>query len=269
MCLPGHETPESLNQLHDSRWPSQQSVSRVNGHPILACTDHLVDETPASTQQIQGGVLNPIQFVNYEHSFSPVITLNHSSLSGSQHRQCSMPSSSSSSSLTSLSLFGEAHQTSGISILNTSRRRSLPLTLYMPCDEDSLSTYQCLARQQIELFEADSSDVESNAQGRNRAISLGQVGIRRRHCAFLVPKSRCRGATYYPAKLLGLYQAAQNMAGGHLSRLCPHVPDHIRNELLIAREQKSSAGGGKRYWSDSARALGIIECENGLAFSPN
>jgi hypothetical protein len=141
-----------------------------------------------------------------------------------------------------------------------------PQTLYMTCDDDSLSEYQCLVRKQIEIFEARPDDVESNAKGRNKPIILGQVGIRCRHCQFLAPKSRQRGATYYPAKLNGLYQAAQSMASGHLCYHCNHIPQDLRNELLVLRERKSSAGGGKKYWGDGVRILGVYEDDNGLRF---
>jgi len=141
-----------------------------------------------------------------------------------------------------------------------------PQVLYMACDHDNLSEYQCLVRKQIELFEARPEDVESNAKGRNKPIVLGQVGIRCRHCHALPPKSRQRGATYYPAKLNGLYQAAQSMASGHLCYHCGHIPNNIRQELLVLRERKSSAGGGKKYWGDGVHILGVYEDENGLRF---
>jgi len=48
---------------------------------------------------------------------------------------------------------------------------------------------------------------------------------------------------YYPTKLEGLYQAAQNMASGHLCEYYQHIPKKIRNTLLKMHESKSSAGG--------------------------
>jgi hypothetical protein len=141
-----------------------------------------------------------------------------------------------------------------------------PITLYMSCDDDSLSSYQCLVRKQIELFQADREEVEGNAKGRNKPIVLGQVGIRCRHCAMLPHKIRNRGSKYYPAKLNGMYQAAQSMASGHLCYHCKLVPQSLRNELLILREKKSSAGGGKKYWGDGIRVLGVCEDEHGLRF---
>jgi hypothetical protein len=141
-----------------------------------------------------------------------------------------------------------------------------PVILYMECDGESLSPYQCLVRKQIEVFEALPEDVDTNAQGRNRPIILGQVGIRCRHCTVLPPKNRARGAVYYPARLAGLYQAAQNMAVGHLCEHCQHVPDDVRDQLQKLRERKSSAGGGKKYWAEGVRVLGVYEDKDVLRF---
>ncbi|GAX21106.1 hypothetical protein FisN_1Lu230 [Fistulifera solaris] len=149
----------------------------------------------------------------------------------------------------------------------------LPLTgrssviLAMRCDKDMLSPYQCLVRLQIELFEASQEDVNTNAQGRNRPIVLGQVGIRCRHCSHLALHLRSRGSTYYPSTTTGLYQAAQSLASGHLCDHCKSIPSSIKDELCQLRERKSSAGGGKKYWADSARVLGVFEDANGLRFT--
>jgi hypothetical protein len=157
----------------------------------------------------------------------------------------------------------ESKATEEENLRRTGRR---PITLYMSCDEESLSEYQCLVRRQVDLFEARREEVDSNAKGRNKPIVLGQVGIRCRHCSMLPPKHRTRGAMYYPAKLNGLYQAAQSMASGHLCYHCQHIPDEIRQDLLVLRERKSSAGGGKKYWADGVRVLGVYEDEDGLRF---
>ena len=141
------------------------------------------------------------------------------------------------------------------------------LVLYMQaCDDDNLSAYQCLVRKQVELFEAKDEDIESNAQGRNKPIVPGQVGIRCRHCSRIPPRHRTRGATYYPAKLHGLYQAAQNMASAHLCHHCQLIPDALRRDLITLRDRKSSAGGGKRYWADCVRIQGVVEANGILRF---
>jgi hypothetical protein len=50
-----------------------------------------------------------------------------------------------------------------------------PTMLYLSCDPENLSEYQCLIRKQIELFEANETDIQAGAQGRNKPIILGQV----------------------------------------------------------------------------------------------
>jgi hypothetical protein len=63
-----------------------------------------------------------------------------------------------------------------------------------------------------------------------------------------------------------LYQAAQNMASAHLGIHCQLIPDALRRDLTILRNRKSSAGGGKQYWADSVRILGVEECNGILRF---
>jgi hypothetical protein len=142
-----------------------------------------------------------------------------------------------------------------------------PVLLYVRQDEDRLSDYQILARKQIELFEASPEDVETSAQGRVRRLRLGQVGIRCRHCTTLPVKQRKRGAFYYPARLEGVYQTAQNMTKLHLLDSCLHIPDALKNELMRV-EKKSLNGAGKKYWSTAIAYIGVDEDEECLRFRP-
>ena len=57
-------------------------------------------------------------------------------------------------------------------------------------------------------------------------------------------------------------------ASGHLCDHCQHVPKELRSQLLQLKERKSSAGGGKKYWADGVRILGVYEDEDGLRFTP-
>jgi hypothetical protein len=141
--------------------------------------------------------------------------------------------------------------------------KSTTTSLYLACDAESLSEYQCLIRKQIELFSATYSDIEMTVQGRNRKIHAGQVGVRCRHCADIPIKKRARGAVYYPSKLSCIYQAAQNMSSVHLVKHCTRVPASIRAELM-KKDRKSSAGSGKEYWAVGARSMGIIEIDGRL-----
>ena len=143
------------------------------------------------------------------------------------------------------------------------------ICLALQCDTEQLSEYQILVRQQLELFEAGPEDVESNTQGRKKPVVLHQVGLRCRHCAGFPLRSRGRGAVYYPAKLQGIYQAAQNMAGSHLCTSCQQIPSSLKEELKRLRSRKDNASGGKQYWADGCRALGLYEVERGLRLKRN
>ena len=143
-----------------------------------------------------------------------------------------------------------------------------PIQLYLTCDDDAMSPYQCFVRRQIELFEANYEDTTSNAQGRNKPITLGQVGIRCRYCKHLLPHQRKRGATYYPSKLDGIYQAANNLAIVHFGEYCEHMDEYSRNHLLTLRNMLSMGGGGKAIWAVRAAGLGVYEDWNGLRFEP-
>jgi hypothetical protein len=140
------------------------------------------------------------------------------------------------------------------------------LMMYLDCDEESLSDYQCFLRKQIELFEADNDDLHLNAQKMNKAIVLGQVGIRCRYCAMKPPWTRSKGAAYYSATLDGLYQACQNMSKNHLCTFCSSIPEAIKRELVHLKAGKRRAGGGKQYWAEAARAMGVCEDQYGLRF---
>eukprot|EP00797_Seminavis_robusta_P010039 Sro1735_g294350.2 (497) ;mRNA; f:13905-15544 len=146
------------------------------------------------------------------------------------------------------------------------RRR---VALYVTTDDESVNAYQCFARKQIELFEATQDDVDAGAQGRNKPIILGQVGIRCRHCSELHPRFRTRAAVYYPSRLAVLYQAAQNIVQVHLPQLCESIPDAVRDHLKTLDSKRSGVGGGKNYWCDTAKAQGITDTKHGLRYEDN
>lgn len=140
--------------------------------------------------------------------------------------------------------------------------------LSIPHDENVLSEHQVLLRQQIEFFEATPEDVQAFTPSRRLEISVGQAGIRCKHCARnLPPPDYVRGTMYFPSTLRALYQAAQNMGSVHLSDKCPTVSHEIKTRLLEYMEKPTNGGrGGKQYWADCAMARGIQETEMGLRF---
>lgn len=99
----------------------------------------------------------------------------------------------------------------------------------------------------------------SNARGRNKAVLLGQVGLRCKWCKDVPQEELGPAAISFPSRLDRMYQAGQSMAAEHLIKNCKHIPSEIREQLIELRKLKSTALGGKQYWSDAAKALGIIE----------
>jgi hypothetical protein len=138
--------------------------------------------------------------------------------------------------------------------------------LYLDQDDDIVSPYQCLVRKQIEVFQATESYLRDKKQGRNKPVVLSQIGIRCRHCGRLPGNERAKGAVFFPSQLDGLYQTAQNMANKHLLQDCREIPTAIREELFGVRlkekgvkTRKSAYGGGRDYWADGVRVLGVVQ----------
>lgn len=147
-------------------------------------------------------------------------------------------------------------------------RKSGPL-LYLKTDDNRLSDDQILLRKQIEFFEASLYDVGKTTSGRRNPILLNQVGIQCIHCKNLPFEKRQRGAVYYPAKLIGIYQAATNMGSTHITGGCKYISEDIKEKLKKTGNKKRGYGG-KEYWADTAKAQGVDESAGGgLHFTSN
>lgn len=149
--------------------------------------------------------------------------------------------------------------------------QALPVCLARPLDAVKLSDHQSFLRQQIEVFQANEDDVSTHIRGRNKPITLGQVGIRCRHCAHLPIYKRQKGSTYFPANKLGIYQAAQNMSTSHIQcGLCSEMPATIKLEFVRLLEEKGQnchTGAGRPYWTKTATELGLVDTdEAGIRF---
>jgi hypothetical protein len=145
---------------------------------------------------------------------------------------------------------------------------ALPAVLAQPEDSLKLSSHQVLLRHQIEAFQATEDDVSTHTRGRNKPITLGQVGIRCRHCAHLPVARRQKGSTYFPASLLGLYQAAQNMSTTHVQcGLCTEMPEDIKQQFVHLMSSKVvNSGAGRPYWAQSAKNVGLVDTDEGIRF---
>ena len=144
----------------------------------------------------------------------------------------------------------------------------LPAILARPADAHKLSSHQVLLRHQIEVFEATEDDIFTHTRGRNKPVKLGQVGLRCRHCAHLPVCRREKGSTYFPATLLGVYQAAQNMSVTHMQcGVCSQMPQSIKAEFAhLISTKVGSSGAGRPYWVATAKQLGLVDTEDGILF---
>ena len=104
-----------------------------------------------------------------------------------------------------------------------------PTSLYLECDDQNLSPYQCLIRKQIEFFQASQEEIDGTAQGRNTPIVLGQVGIRCRHCAIHAPQKRRAGAVYFPRRVRPQHIVA------YLFSSIEELSSHLLHTLLFRK----------------------------------
>lgn len=142
----------------------------------------------------------------------------------------------------------------------------MPIPLALESDASNLPPYQCLLREQIELFATSNDDISIQAQGRQTPIRLGQVGIRCHHCAETTRFTR--GAILYSRSINGIYQVAMNMGRLHfLNGSCAAIPEQLKNHLMTLHESMSHEKTKKRkYWKESLEAQGVIEDSNCLLF---
>jgi hypothetical protein len=147
-------------------------------------------------------------------------------------------------------------------------RTSHSVTLSVPSDVGKLSSQQVWLRHQIEAFAATPEHLTTHTRGRTKAVQLGQVGIRCRHCAHLPLISHHKGSTYFPTTVQGFYQAAQNMSSMHLQPgKCQAMPESVKSEFESLLTTKGGcSGAGRVYWTDSARELGLVDTDQGIYF---
>jgi hypothetical protein len=143
----------------------------------------------------------------------------------------------------------------------------LPQKLVQPEDPFTLSKFQVLLRENIEVFQATHEEERLHVRGRNVEIYLNQVGIRCIHCKHLPMVRRKKGFMYFPSNTLRIYQAAQNMATWHmLSGLCEEMPGEVQEQFQTLGTTKAVAGkAGRVYWAQSAEDhLGLVNTPLGI-----
>jgi len=151
------------------------------------------------------------------------------------------------------------------------------LPLDAPEDARALNPLHCFIRKHVELFSADEDDVKAPCPGRKTRLTLGQVGIRCKHCANVPPRERVKRAVCYPPSIDGIYHSVSNMKFDHFG-ICPCLPADSKKELEALRSggRRPSSKSGSRgkststntahYYRDAAIAKGLVDTDKGIRF---
>jgi len=141
---------------------------------------------------------------------------------------------------------------------------SVPLSV-PTTDPEWLSELNCYVRDKcVEAFSAKVDDVvKTSKRGR---ISLHQVGIRCVFCASQSLKDRAVAAVSYPVSISGVYESVKRWQRVHLE-VCTAIPADVKNKTKNLSESSVWVPTTRQYWSDSAKALGIVDTSDGLRFA--
>jgi hypothetical protein len=134
-------------------------------------------------------------------------------------------------------------------------------------DREWLSELNCFIRTYcVEAFSATEDDVtRSSKRGR---IALNQVGIRCRHCTFLPLKEKEVAAVSFPTSIGGIYESVKRWQRVHL-QVCESVPQNVRAKLGVLANTNVWVPTTRQYWTDSAKALGLVDTHEGIRFGTN
>ena len=144
-----------------------------------------------------------------------------------------------------------------------------PIPMAMASDNDFITPLHCFIRLHcVELFTATQDDVFTPSKGKRRPIQLHQVGIRCPHCHGCSQGQNTkigheRGSVYYPNNISSIYNATMNLLQRHL-HVCDFVPKEIMKIYNELKADDARSGTSKRYWIDSALALGLFDTPTGI-----
>jgi hypothetical protein len=153
--------------------------------------------------------------------------------------------------------------------------------LSLPGDVNHLNLLHCFVRRNIQLFLASQTDIDALAPGRKKDIFLNQIGIRCIHCMHLPTQDRVKRAVCYPSSISRIYHCVSDMKIDHFTQ-CSEMPQKLKQhflalKLMCCKKHNKAAPGSKRpagniagaastarYYVESAKALGIVQTEQGL-----
>lgn len=132
-------------------------------------------------------------------------------------------------------------------------------------DSDWLSDLNCFIRKEcVEAFSATEDQI-SRTSKRGR-ITVDQVGIRCRFCAHRPVDERPGAAVSFPASVAGIYESVKRWQRVHLE-VCEDIPQGVQESLARLSANNVWIPTTRQYWVDSARALGMMDTEDGIRFA--
>lgn len=132
-------------------------------------------------------------------------------------------------------------------------------------DREWLSELNCFIRSEcVEAFSATEDDVSrSSKRGR---IALNQVGIRCRFCCASKASDKAVAAVSFPTTIGGIYESVKRWQRVHLES-CTEIPSPIKEKLASLANTNVWVPTTRQYWTDSAKAMGLVDTNQGIRFS--
>jgi hypothetical protein len=132
-------------------------------------------------------------------------------------------------------------------------------------DGDWLSEINCYIRREcVEAFSATEDQVaRTSKRGR---ITADQVGIRCRFCSHRPVEERPVGAVSFPASVSGIYESVKRWQRVHME-VCEDLPQQVHDTLSHLASSNVWIPTTRQYWVDSAKALGMVDTEEGIRFA--
>ncbi|KAL3923358.1 MAG: hypothetical protein SGILL_001700 [Bacillariaceae sp.] len=159
-------------------------------------------------------------------------------------------------------------QQSGPETMKMDSKNAPVRLLALPEDRISLSETLCIVRENIEVFQATTEDVEAPAPGRKHAVSVGQVGLRCIHCRQTTRSSdRVKRAVCYPSSIKRIYRTVIDMKLDHFLH-CKFVPQNLKDTLTALKANNTrSTGTTMQYFIRAATQLGMVDSKCGVSLT--
>lgn len=132
-------------------------------------------------------------------------------------------------------------------------------------DTEWLSELNCFVRANcVEAFSANESQV--NRTSKRGRITLHQVGIQCHFCAHRPVAERAVAAMSFPTSVSGIYESVKRWQRVHLEA-CEDIPIGVQENIARLASANIWIPTTRQYWADSARALGMVDTEEGIRFA--